>query len=107
MTAHTVLLFDEIENSINPEWIEALVDLLVESPKQIIITTHNPMVLNYLEDELAKKAVILLYKDKQGITQQRRFFSMPEIEKKLDIMGSDKTIVDVNLSQLVEELSHD
>lgn len=107
MTTHTMLVFDEIENGINPEWVEALVDLLVESPKQIIVTTHSPMVLNYLEDEQAKKSVIFIYKDKEGMTQQCRFFSIAGVEKKLDILGPGEAMVDVNLSELAEELNHD
>jgi predicted ATPase len=104
MTTPSALLFDEIENGINPEWIEALVDLLVESPKQIIITTHSPMVLNYLEDEQAKKSVIFTYKNLPGITQQCRFFSIAGIGEKLDIMGPGEVMVDVNLNQLAQEL---
>jgi predicted ATPase len=107
MTAHTMLLFDEIENGINPEWVEALVDLLVQSPKQIIVTTHSPMVLNYLADEQAKKSVIFIYKNKAGISQQCRFFSIAGVEKKLDILGPGEAMVDVNLSELAEELNHD
>jgi predicted ATPase len=107
LMAHTALLFDEIEDGINPEWVEALVDLLVESPKQIIVSTHSPMVLNYLEEEQAKDSVIFTYKDKQGITQQCRFFSIRGIRKKLDILGPGEAMVDVNLSELVKELNGD
>ena len=105
LTGHTALLFDEIEDGINPEWVEALVDVLVASPKQIILTTHSPMVLNYLEDDQAKESVIFIYKDKRGLTQQCRFFSIAEVRKKLDILGPGEVMVDVNLSELAEELS--
>ncbi|OQY50769.1 MAG: hypothetical protein DRR08_28330 [Candidatus Parabeggiatoa sp. nov. 2] len=69
MTSHTVLLFDEIEDGINSERVETLVDLLVTAPKQVIITTHSPMILNYIEDERAKESVILAYRNKRGATR--------------------------------------
>ncbi len=74
MTSHTILLFDEIEDGINPELVETLVDLLVIANKQVIITTHSPMILNYIEDERAKESVILPYRNKRGATQQHSRF---------------------------------
>jgi predicted ATPase len=107
MTSHTVLLFDEIEDGINPELVETLVDLLVTAPKQVIITTHSPMILNYIEDERAKESVILTYKNKRGATQQRRFFSIECIGEKLESLAAGEAMVDINLSKLVEALTHD
>jgi predicted ATPase len=34
------------------------VDSLVEASPQILVTTHSPMILNYLEDEIAIAGVI-------------------------------------------------
>ena len=58
-----------------------MVDLLVTAPKQLIITTHSPMILNYIEDERAKESVILTYRNKHGATQQRRFFRLKVLAK--------------------------
>jgi len=69
------LLFNEIEDGINPEIVEKLVDLPISTPQQIIITTYSPILLNYIEDGQAKKSVIFTYKNKPGITQQRPFFT--------------------------------
>ncbi len=106
MTSHAVLLFDEIEDGINPELVENLVDLLVTAPKQVIITTHSPMILNYIEDERAKESVILTYRNK-GATQQRRFFSIEWIEEKLESLAAGEAMVDINLIELVEALIKD
>ena len=107
MTSHTMLLFDEIEDGINPELVETLVDLLVIANKQVIITTHSPMILNYIEDERAKESVILTYRNKHGATQQRRFFSIEGIGEKLESLAAGEAMVDINLSELVEALAHD
>ena len=56
------LLFDEIENGINPELVEFVIDLLVNASQQVLVTTHSPMILNYLDDETAKDGVVYLYK---------------------------------------------
>ena len=39
---------------------------LGEQGKQVMVTTHSPMILNYIADDIAKKGVVLLYKTEQG-----------------------------------------
>jgi len=98
------LLLDEIENGINPELIEFLVDSLVEASSQVLVTTHSPMVLNYLEDDVAIKGVIYLYKGKDGATRAIRLFDIPSMRKKLTVMGPGEVYEDTMLTQLVEEI---
>lgn len=99
----SLLLLDEIENGINPEIIEKLVDTLVSSPMQIIVTSHSPMILNYLADDMARKAVQFVYKNPQGQTRARRFFDIPGIGQKLDYMGPGEAFIDTNLHILSGE----
>jgi predicted ATPase len=98
------LLLDEIENGVNPELIEFLIDELVEASPQILITTHSPMVLNYLEDEVAIEGVIYIYKAKNGATQAIRLFDIPSMRKKLTVMGAGEVYEDTILTQLNEEI---
>lgn len=97
------LLFDEIENGINPEVTEQIVDALVASPKQIIVTTHSPMVLNYLDDEVAKEAVVLLYKRANGHTRSVRFFDLPTAAHKLECLAPGDAMLDVYLQDMALE----
>ncbi|MGL6448389.1 AAA family ATPase [Aeromonas veronii] len=76
------LLFDEIENGINPELIEYLIDHLVNSKDQVMVTSHSPMVLNFLSDDVAKEGVIYLYKTKEGHTRSIKLFDIPSMAKK-------------------------
>ncbi|MDR0306787.1 MAG: ATP-binding protein [Chitinispirillales bacterium] len=99
---HNILLYDEIENGINPELIEKLVDHLVNSKKQFFITTHSPLVLNYLEDDVAKKSVRLLYKTKNGDTKSALYFDYPEAEKKLEFLGPGEVYTDTSISDAVD-----
>jgi predicted ATPase len=99
------LLLDEIENGVNPELIEFLVNELVEASPQVLITTHSPMVLNYLEDEIALEGVIYIYKGKNGATQAIRLFDIPSMREKLTVMGAGEVYEDTLLSQLDLEIT--
>ncbi len=97
------VLFDEIENGINPELMQKLVQLLLGAERQVIVTTHSPMVLNYLPDEVAKKSVLLLYRNNAGHTKAIRLFDLPSTQKKLTLLGPGEVFVDTNLEALPAE----
>jgi predicted ATPase len=99
-----ILLFDEIENGINPELIEYLIDQLVQAPHQILVTTHSPMILNFLEDDIAAEGVVYLYKNNQGYTQSIKLFDIPSMAKKLEFMGPGEVFVDTDLTNLYQEI---
>ncbi|HBB30397.1 MAG TPA: chromosome segregation protein SMC [Cyanobacteria bacterium UBA8803] len=99
------LLLDEIENGINPELIEFLVDSLVKASPQVLVTTHSPMILNYLEDDIAIAGVIYLYKKDNGSTQAVRLFDIPSMREKLRVMGPGEVYEDTLLNQLYEEIN--
>lgn len=99
----TLLLLDEIENGINPQIIEKLVDFLVDAKTQIIVTTHSPMILNYLDDDVARKGVQFVYKSPQGHTRIRRFFDIKRINDKLSVMGPGEAFIDTDLQILTQE----
>jgi len=101
---HEFLLFDEIENGINPELVEFLIDILTRTQKQIMVTTHSPMILNYLNDETAQESVIYLYKTEEGKTRSIKFFDIPSLKEKLGVMGPGEVFVDTNLTELPDEI---
>ncbi len=99
------LLLDEIENGVNPELIEFLVDQLVAAQPQVLITTHSPMVLNYMEDDVAIEGIIYIYKQPNGATKAIRLFDIPSMRKKLEVMGPGEVYEDTLLTQLNQEIS--
>lgn len=107
-TDHSFLLFDEIENGINPALVPKLMEYLVnltrDGRKQVMVTTHSPLILNYLDDEVAKEGVILLYKKQDGKTRSIRYFDVPENARKLKSLGPGEVFVDTDLTELVESL---
>ena len=109
-TKHQVLLLDEIENGINPALVEKLMDFLValgREGKQVIVTTHSPVILNYLDDAVAKEGVILLYKTPLGETKSCRYFDQPETENKLRALGPGEVFMDTDLTKMVERLGNE
>ena len=97
------VLFDEIENGINPELMQKLVQLLLGAERQVIVTTHSPLVLNYLPDEVAREAVLLLFRNSAGHTKAVRLFDLPSTQKKLTLLGPGEVFVDTNLEALPAE----
>jgi hypothetical protein len=105
-TDHSFLLFDEIENGINPELVEQLVHWLQDATQQILVTTHSPMILNYLEDQAATEGVLLVYKTPEGYTRTKRFFEIPAMAEKLSVLGPGEVFIDTDLIALVKEINH-
>jgi predicted ATPase len=101
----SALLLDEIENGVNPELIEKLVDSLVEANTQVVVTTHSPMILNYMEDDVAKSGVVYLYKNEKGATQAIRLFDIPSMQRKLKLMGPGEAYEDTMLENLTPEIT--
>ena len=99
------LLFDEIENGINPELVEFLVDSLVDAESQILVTTHSPMILNFLEEDVARSGVIYLYKNGSGHTQATRLFDIPSLNEKIGFMGPGEAFIDTDLTRLQDEIA--
>ena len=89
---HRFVLFDEIENGINPELVEFVIDLLTTTTKQVVVTTHSPLILNYLRDDVARKGVMYLYKGDDGYTQAVPFFEIPSLAKKLEGHGPRRSL---------------
>ncbi len=94
------ILLEEIENGINPELVQRLVSYLVSARQQVFVTTHSPLILNYLDDEQAKKSVFLLYRRKNGSTRAVRFFDIPDVASRLESMGPGEAYLDVGLERL-------
>jgi predicted ATPase len=101
---HHFLLFDEIENGINPELVEYLVDQLVGSDHQVMVTTHSPMIINYMHDSVAAESVVYLYKTREGFTRSIKLFSIPSLKEKLQFMGPGEAFIDTDLTRLYQEI---
>ncbi len=105
---HRFLLFDEIENGFNPVMAGRLVDALVglgDLGKQVLVTTHSPVLLNFMEDGLAKESVRLVYRTPGGETKVCSYFEQPETQHKLRGLGPGEVYLDADLESMVARLS--
>jgi predicted ATPase len=102
-SSDTVILIDEIENGLHPELIELLVKYLLQAKTQVIVTTHSPLILNYLSDDEARDSMILLYRNSEGKTRSERYFDLPSTKKKLGILGPGEVYVDTPVEELARE----
>jgi AAA15 family ATPase/GTPase len=100
-----VVVFDEIENGINTELVDFLLKEFLNAKQQIVVTTHSPLFMNYLEDELAKESVKYFYKTPEGYTRCIPFFEIPSIQEKLEVMGPGEAFADTDLIRLAHEIT--
>lgn len=98
-TSADVLCFDEIENGISADVCALLVDVLKNSGKQVIITTHNMLLVNLLPAD----AVRLIYKTAEGATQVADFCRLPDVQKSLEVFGPGDALLDLSLRKVTEE----
>jgi predicted ATPase len=82
-----MILLDEIENGINPYITGKIVDLLrnlvEKTQRQVIVTTHSPVILN----EFKPEEIIFLWKDTKGSVNSRKFFSTEEMREALSFLN--------------------
>ena len=95
--------FDEIENGVNSEITQKLVKTFTQSPQQVLVTTHSPIVLNFIEEELAKNSVHLVYKNNQGHTKAIKFFELDSANSKLEVLAPGEAMLDLYLLDVAEE----
>ncbi len=81
-----LLYFDEVDNGFNQEYLAKVVDLLMSmQDKQIIVTTHNVLLLNNLSDEVLRSGVFFFYKNAARKTRVKKFFDIKEMSNALEM----------------------
>lgn len=74
---------DNVDNALNPklckELIERIVVLAKEKEKQIILTTHNPSILDGLDLKDDDQRLFVIYRNADGHTKARRIKAPKEI----------------------------
>jgi predicted ATPase len=82
-----LILFDEVEDGINLYLTEKIINLLrvtiKNSGRQIIVTTHSPVILNDFNPE----EIVFLWKGEDGSAHSRKFFETEEMRKSLDFLN--------------------
>ena len=102
-----IFLLDEIEDGINPYLSEQLLLLLrniVEiEKKQVIVTTHSPVVLNdFLPEE-----IVFLWRDKNGFSHSRKLFDTEEMKDTLEFLNPGEVWLNLEKEDILDKLSTD
>ncbi|BDY14022.1 hypothetical protein HCR_23350 (plasmid) [Hydrogenimonas cancrithermarum] len=110
LTTESVLLFDEIEDGVNQELVKLLMQFIVNSPHQTIIATHSPLILNYLEDEMAKRSILFVYRCLDGSVRVINFFdAVMKFQKlskqEMELFGPGEWMQSVDLVELSKLLA--
>jgi predicted ATPase len=100
---HPVVLFDEIENGLYPELLEPLIKLLGEAGKQVFVTTHSPLILNWMQPEIAQRDVFFVFRDAKHQLAARRFASLPSVREALTMLGPGEVFADMSLMRLEQD----
>jgi predicted ATPase len=98
-------LLDEIEDGVNPYLTEKVVDLLkkiaTESSRQIIVTTHSPVVLNDFNPD----DIVFLWKDKDGSVHCKKMFSTEEMRESLDFLNPGEIWLNYGRDAILRKLN--
>jgi predicted ATPase len=86
-----VLLIEEPENGLHPTRLQTVIDLLRQistgavgnRPRQVIMTTHSPLLLNYLKPE----EVRIVRRDPESGTEVTPMTAVPNIDRLLGEFG--------------------
>lgn len=77
-----LICFEEPENFIHPRLFELLVEILKKSDKQIILSTHSPYLVNWVEPE-----DVIIVEKKENETVMRRIKEVDKLKKHLEEIG--------------------
>jgi predicted ATPase len=100
-----LILLDEIEDGINPYLTDKIINLLrvtiKNSGRQIIVTTHSPVILNDFNHE----EIVFLWKDKNGSVHSRKFFETEEMKSLLEALNPGEVWINLEKEDILERLS--
>lgn len=100
---YSTMMIEEVEDGINPnlagEIIKTLIQVTENTNRQFILTTHNPLILDWVPIE----CIHFLYRDKDGQAKQKTFKDSPTVLKNLDYMNPGEIWINFDESELLKE----
>jgi predicted ATPase len=102
-----MVLLDEIEDGINPYMTEMAVEylrkIIEDSGKQIVITTHSPVILN----EFKPEEIVFLWKDKSGAVSGKSMFSTEKMKRTLKVLNPGEVWINYEKDEIIQRLKPD
>ncbi len=102
-SGNQTILIEEIEDGINPnlagEVIKTLLQVTENTQQQFILTTHNPLILDWVPVE----NIHFLYRTSEGQVQQKKFINSPIVMQNLDYMNPGEIWINFTKEELIAE----
>jgi predicted ATPase len=102
---HGIILLDEIENGINPYLTEKVIKLLHDIVnnlgRQVIITTHSPLII----DDINPEEIIFLWKDDTGAVHCKKMFETDEMKELLNALYPGEVWVNLDTNNILKRLN--
>lgn len=100
-----VMLLDEIENGINLDYAEKIINILNDNCKekssQMIVTTHSPIFLDYVE----KNNIRYMYRNPQtGFCECSTLTENNQLNEKLDYLYPGEILMNMSNSEIIDKL---
>ena len=98
-------MLDEIEDGINPHHTEKLLELFKkatnESKRQVVITSHSPVLLNFVDHS----DIVFMWRNTDGIIQARPLFGTVLMKDTLDILNPGEVWLNYTKDAIIKMLS--
>ncbi|MNC47586.1 hypothetical protein D3C75_966510 [compost metagenome] len=98
----SIFLLDEIEDGLNPHLAANLVNDLVrlteQNNRQVIVTTHSPLILNNFD----YTNIVLIWRCDDGNIKAAPMFSDPELINYLEYMNPGEVWVNYDINDLIK-----
>ncbi len=100
-----VMLLDEIENGINIDYAEKIITILSDNCKeksnQMIVTTHSPIFLDYVE----KDNIRYMYRDPQtGFCKCSALTENEQLNEKMSYLYPGELLMNMSNSEIIDKL---
>lgn len=100
-----IMLLDEIENGINLDYAEKIINILEENcqnkKNQMIVTTHSPIFLDYVE----KDNIRYMYREPEtGVCRCSGLTDNIELNAKMDYLYPGELLMNMSNQEIIDEL---
>jgi predicted ATPase len=100
-----IVMFDEIENGINPflseKYIGLFRSLIKMTRRQVIITTHSPIIV----DDINPEEIVFLWKDDAGAVHCKNMFATEEMKELLNALYPGEVWVNLDTNNILKRLN--
>lgn len=97
-----IMLLDEIEDGINPylaaKLVESLRDITQETGRQIVVTTHSSVMLDYFDRE----SIVFMWRQSDGTIKAARPFETDEIREMLEYMYPGEIWLNMSNQEIID-----